>query len=91
MGCTGRALKTRFSEHVGTATQPCHADTKKPVGAHFRLPGHSHANMKVVVIEKVRSKDRMILEAREGFWIKKYEAVKLLPVESIEHGINLKG
>ena len=40
--------------------------------------------------EKVKSKDRFLLEAREAYWIKKYEAVKLQDVEVIEHGMNLK-
>ena len=91
MGCTGRTLRTRFSEHVGTATQQCHINTNKPVGAHFRLPGHSQADMRVVPIEKVRSSDKMILEARESFWIQKYKAVKQFQVDHIEHGLNLKG
>ena len=65
VGCTERPLKTRFSEHLGSVTQPSQVNTKKPVGAHFRSAGHSHADMVVQTIEKVRSKDRFVLEARE--------------------------
>ena len=90
IGCTERRLKTRFAEHVGSATQPSQAETVRPVGVHFRLPGHSHSDMTVIPIEKVRSKDKFILEAREKYWIAKYQSLKSLPVESIEHGLNVK-
>ena len=81
----------RFGEHVGSATQPCQVNTTKPVGAHFRLPGHSHSDMVFLPIEKVISKDKFVLEAREAYWIDKYESVKTKPVDTIEHGLNLKG
>ena len=90
IGCTEREVKTRFSEHVGSVTQPSQANTSKPVGVHFRSAGHTHADMTVIPIENVRSKDRFVLEARERFWIKKYEAVKVHSVDIIEHGLNLK-
>jgi hypothetical protein len=90
IGCTERPFKKRFSEHVGTVTQPCHSETAKPVGVHFRLPGHSHSDMVALPLERIRSKCRFVLEAREKFWIKKYNAVKLLPVEEIESGLNIK-
>ena len=65
-------------------------NTTKPVGSHFRLPGHSHREMVILPIEKVRSKDRFILEARESYWIAKYSAVKVDEVGVIEHGLNLR-
>ena len=90
VGVTERPLKVRFSEHVGSATQPCQVDTTKPVGLHFRLQGHSHSDMVILPIEKVRSKDRFIMEARESYWIKQYKSVKVQTAEEIEHGLNLK-
>ena len=90
VGCTERVGKVRFSEHVGSATQQCQVNTIKPVGVHFRLPGHSHREMVILPIEKVRSKDRFILEARESYWITKYSAVKVDEVGVIEHGLNLR-
>ena len=69
-------MKTRFSEHVGSASQPCQVDTLKPVGVHFRLPGHSHSDMRVSAVEKVRSRDKFVIEARENFWIRKYKTVE---------------
>ena len=72
IGCTARMLKTRFSEHVGSATQPSQALTTKPVGQHFHLPGHTHCDMRLTPVE---SNDQFVLEARESYWIKKYGAV----------------
>ena len=62
IGCTGRAAKVRFGEHVGSVTQQCQSDTTKPVGYHFRLPGHSHCNIKFLPIERVQSKDMFALD-----------------------------
>ena len=90
VGCTERPLKTRFSEHLGSVTQPSQVNTSKPVGVHFRSAGHSHADMVVQPIEKVRSQDQFVLEARERFWIRKYQTVKTQAVEVVEHGLNLK-
>ena len=90
MGCTTRPAKVRFGEHVGSVTQPSQANTNKPVGVHFRLPGHSHSDMVFLPIEKVRNKDKFVLEAREAYWIKKYDCIKTNPVGEIEHGLNLK-
>jgi hypothetical protein len=46
--------------------------------------------MVVHTIEKVRSKDRFVLGARERFWIRKYQAVKTEAVGVLEHGLHLK-
>ena len=44
----------RLGQHVGTATQPCQADTVKPVGRHFCLPGHqAHCDLVMLPIEIV--------------------------------------
>jgi hypothetical protein len=89
IGCTGRPAKTRFSEHLGSVTQQCQLNTQKPVGVHFRVAGHSHSDMVFLPIEKVHSRDKFVLEARESFWIKQYNSVKIKPVNQIEHGLNL--
>ena len=46
--------------------------------------------MAFLVIEKVRSKDRFIVEARENYWIGKYNSIKMGAVDKIEHGLNVK-
>ena len=84
-------VKTRFAEHDGSATQPSQENTTKPVGVHFRAVGHTHCNMKVLPIEKVRSSDRFVLEARESYWVSKYNSLKALPVDTMEHGMDMKG
>ena len=74
---------------MGSVTQPSQVNTTKSVGVHFRGPGHSHADMVALAIEKVRSKDRFVLEARERYWIDKYQTVKDKTVDIIEHGLNV--
>ena len=64
---------TRLVKHIASATLDSQADTTKPVGKHFRLPGHNSSHMKFLVIEKVFSHDRHVLEARERFWREKYD------------------
>ena len=59
------------------------------MGVHFRSSGHSHSDMIFLPIEKVRNKDRFVLEAREAYWIDKYKCVKTLGVDVIEHGMNM--
>ena len=73
IGCRGRAAKVRFSEHLGSVVQPSQANTSKSIGVHFRSAGHHHSDLLCTPIEKVRSKDEFILEARESFWIQKYK------------------
>ena len=90
VGCTSRAAKVRCSEHIGSTTNPSQANTNKSVGVHFRLPGHSHSDLVFLPIEKVGNKDNFVLEAREEYWIKKYESIKIGSVEEIEHGLNMK-
>ena len=90
VGCTTRPGKVRCGEHIGSATQPSQVGTKKPVGAHFRLPGHSHSDLFFLPIEKVASKDKFVLEAREDYWIERYVSLKTEQNEKIEHGLNLK-
>ena len=83
--------KARFSEHVGCVTQPGQSNTNKSVGVHFRSAGHSHSDMSMLQIEQVRSSDPFVLEARERYWIQKYQSVKNQAVDVVEHGLNLKG
>ena len=47
--------------------------------------------MRILPIEKVRSSDRFVLEARESYWISRYNSVKALSVDTVEHGMNMKG
>ena len=80
----------RLATHLGSATNPSEVDTVKPVGCHFRLPGHHpHGDCKMVPIEKINSSEPFVREAREAYYIKMFETQKLNPVTEIEHGLNL--
>ena len=79
----------RFATHMGSATQQSQEDTSKPVGRHFRLPGHEpHSDLVMLPIEK-SGKDPFLRKARESFYIKKFKSLKLKSVSDIEHGLNL--
>ena len=80
----------RLGQHVGTATQPCQADTVKPVGRHFRLPGHqAHCDLVMLPIEIVSARDPFLLRSRETLNILKFKTEKRLGVFELEHGLNL--
>ena len=83
------SFKDRFGQHMATVTEQCHSDTVKPVGRHFRLPGHKPSNMCMLPIEKVIAKDPFIRKARESFYIKLFRTLKFKSVYQIEHGLNL--
>ena len=50
IGETGRIFKLRFDEDRGYITNQ---DESQPTGLHFKLPGHSLANLKATIIEQV--------------------------------------
>ena len=82
----------RLGQHLGKATQACHADTVTPVGHHFRLPGYrAHRDLVMIPLEALRGKDPFLLRARETFNIVKFKSEKSRGVEDIEHGLNLDG
>ena len=90
VGETGHSAKWRCSKHLGTITNVSQSNTTLPVGVHFRLPGHSHSNMKFLPIEKVISKDPFVRKIRESFFIKQYQTIKINDINAIEHGLNLQ-
>ena len=62
----------------------------KPVGRHFRLPGHrASRDLVMLPIEIVSAKDPFLLRARETFNISKFQTEKRLGVSESEHGLNL--
>ncbi len=66
VGQTGRKLKERMREHLYNMYQK-----KEVTGIHYSLPGHSHWNFKVQIIEKVTPNTPTFRLEREDFWIKK--------------------
>ena len=80
----------RLAQHVGSATQDCQVDTVKPVGRHFRLPGHkAYRDLVMLPIEVVSSRDPFLLKARETYNIMKFSALKGRGICEFEHGLNL--
>ena len=88
--CDNSSFTHRFSSHLGSATQPCQLETVKPVGRHFRLPGHDpHSDLVMLPIEKVSSKEPFLRKARESFYIDLFNTKKKHSVFNVEHGLNL--
>ena len=74
---------------MGSATQPSQEETNKPVGRHFRLPGHQpHTDMVMIPLEKISDREPFLRKAREAFYIKKFASLSVTS-EDIEHGLNL--
>ena len=85
----GRSFTQRLGQHLGSATNPSQVETIKPVGRHFRLPGHeAHSDMMMLPIELVRG-DIFLLRARETYNILKFKTEKQKGVLELEHGLNL--
>ena len=84
-------LTHRLSQHIGSATQPSQIDTTKSVGKHFRMQGHDvRSDLLFLPIEKIsKGAEPFLRKARESFFIKKFQTLKMSPVDIIEHGLNL--
>ena len=82
IGETGQEVKERLRQHRGTIVQPGQSDTTAPVGVHFRLPGHTVCDLRLVPIEKIHSKDTLVRKVRETFLINKFSTVS--------KGLNIK-
>ena len=85
-----RPVRDKAREHFGSATWPSQVDTDKPVGVHFRGPGHvPQRHFRFLPIEKVRGKDPFIQLARESFWIERLGSLKTHNGGDIHIGLNL--
>ena len=94
MGITGEgednSFTQRLGQHMGSATNPCQVDTMKPIGRHFRLPGHeAQRDMVMLPIELIRGREIFLRRARERFNIIKFQSEKRKSVTDLEHGLNL--
>ena len=69
IGETSRTLRARLAEHRGYVTNHV---TEMATGAHFNLPGHSVANLKITIIEQVKKQSNMYRKEREDYFIKKF-------------------
>ena len=81
-GETGQEAGKRFTEHHATVTMNCHLQTTKPVGQHFRLPGHSISDCAFVPVERIWSNNVFVRKTREKLMINK--------LDLIDNGLNRK-
>ena len=68
VGQTTQTASTRFSNHRSDVTTK---KVDKPVSNHFNLPGHQLSDLVFLPFEKLRVKDKTMLEVRERYWISK--------------------
>ena len=66
VGEAGRSLRTRQADHCGYVRNS-HSD--KTTGANFNQPGHSLADMKILILEQVNSNDPAHRKEREHHFI----------------------
>ena len=69
VGETKRILKFRLADHRGYINN---FDETQATGKHFTSPGHSLADLSIVILEKVRSSDDMYRKEREKYFIRKF-------------------
>ena len=69
IGETKRSMKHRLADHRGYIVNK-HVD--KATGAHYNLPGHSLANLKITILEQVRYNDDDYRKEREKYFINKF-------------------
>ena len=50
-------------------------DLQKATGAHFNKTGHQMADMKITIIEKVKSADPQLRKIRESHYIQKFYTI----------------
>ena len=81
-GETGKSVEERFCGHRNTITQHCHSNTTLPVGEHFRLPGHSVADLVFTPVERIYSNNVFVRKVREKLLINR--------LDLIENGLNKK-
>ena len=68
IGETGRQLRQRIAEHRGYITNQV---LTKATGAHWNLPGHSLANLRVTIIEQSKYNNAEYRKEREKHFIRK--------------------
>ena len=70
IGQTKRPIRERLSEYKTSVR----TKNKNVIGTHFNGPGHSLDNMEYTAVEKVYTKSESVLNKRESFWIREFEA-----------------
>ena len=71
IGETEKTLAVRFRQHRGYVRNK---EVEKATGEHFNKPGHTMANMKITILEKMNSQDPQLRKIRESLFIQKFNA-----------------
>ena len=69
IGETGRTLQSRIADHRGYIVN---GHTNTATGQHFNTPGHSVSNLKVTIIEQVKTNNESYRKIREKYHINKF-------------------
>ena len=66
---TEKTLSPRFSRHRGYVRNK---QIEKAAGEHFNQPGHQMSDMRITILEKLKSDDPFMRKTRESYFIKKF-------------------
>ena len=70
IGTTGRQLKHRLAEHRGYISNLV---LSRATGAHWNQPGHSLADLKVVILEQSKYSSEEYCKEREKYFIRIFD------------------
>ena len=70
IGTTGRPLKCRLADHRGYITNQV---LSRATGAHWNLPGHSLADLRITILEQTKTNCEEYRKEREKFFIRKFD------------------
>ena len=70
IGESRRLLNFWVADHRGYVSRQ---ETDKATGAHFTMPGHSLADLRVTIIEQTRGKSDEYRKEREHYFIQKFD------------------
>ena len=71
IGETRRYLKSRLDDHRGYVNN----QIDKATGSHNNQPGHSLANLQILILEQVQKRSNAYRKEREEYFIKKFNTV----------------
>ena len=69
IGETEKTLSVRFRQHRGYVRNK---EVDKSSGEHFNKPGHQMADMRIVILEKLKSSDAILRKTRESYYIQRF-------------------
>ena len=73
IGRSSRSFQQRICEHLYYAKS---LKEEQPAGKHFTANGHNVSHLKACSLEKVKSRDKFVLNVREDFYIQKFDTFR---------------